>query len=423
MRTHRLPLAALAAAALTPTTLAAPVDPALLDALCQTLRDNYVFPDVAERTADHIAQRAKAGAYDDLDRRDLAAALTRDLRDFTHDLHFGAVALPEGWTPPEQGRPEPAPDPRELAPFGVNKVERLAGNIGYLDLRGFAPAELSHDTIISAVRLLQGSSALVLDLRRNGGGDPAGVQLLCSYLFDPAEPVHLNSLYFRPTDETREFWTQPEFPDLAMPDTPIYVLTSPNTFSGGEECAYNLQTRKRATIVGQTTGGGAHPVDGFPVASTILLRVPVGRAINPVTNTNWEGVGVRPDVQAPADDALNVALRLAYKQLADAGDPRAEWGLYQLAARDGAVTVTPDALAAYAGNYTDREFTVDGGRLMYRRVGNPGWRPLVAVASDVFMIDGVDDFRLEFRRDHAGAITAVDGVYQQGHADHSARAG
>ncbi len=424
MRAQTIPTA-LAIATLATASHAKPDNQQLIAEVCQTVRDNYVFPDVGQRTADHIAERAGAGHYDHLEGRDLAAALTRDLRAFTNDRHFGASALPEGWTPPEEREQAPQEpfDPRQHAPFGVQKVERLAGNVGYLDLRGFHPAEHAREAILSAVRLLQGSSTVILDLRKNGGGDPATVQLLCSYFFDASEPVLLNSLYFRPADSTTEFWTNAEYPDLAMPDTPVYVLTSAYTFSGAEECAYNLQTRKRATIVGETTGGGAHPVDGYPIADTLMLMVPVGRAINPITNTNWEGTGITPDVAVPADRALETATRMALERIAESGDPAAEWGLFQHAAATRSFDPGNAALPEFAGNYTDREIKLEDGRLMYRRVGAPAWRTLVPVAADVFMIEGADDFRMEFERDAQGRITAIRGVYQQGHTDRSGRAG
>lgn len=423
MRAQTIPTA-LAIAVLTTAAHSKPDNSQLIADVCQTIRDNYVFPDTGERTAEHIAARARAGHYDQLEGRDLAAALTRDLREFTKDRHFGATALPEGWAPPVETEQAPDDfDPRDHAPYGVQKVERLAGNIGYLDLRGFYNPEHARDAILSAVRLLQGSSTVILDLRKNGGGDPATVQILCSYFFDPAEPVHLNSLYFRPADSTTEFWTNAEYPDLAMPDTPVYILTSPYTFSGAEECAYNLQTRQRATVVGETTGGGAHPVDAYPIANTLMLMVPVGRAINPITNTNWEGTGITPDIAVPADKALETAVTLALEHIAESGSPGAQWGLYQHAAATRSFDLEDTALPEFAGNYTDREIKLEAGRLMYRRVGSPAWRPLVPVAADVFMIEGADDFRMEFERDTQGRITAIRGVYQQGHTDRSGRAG
>jgi len=423
MRTQALIASALSATALlAPPALAA--DQALITDLCDTIRANYVFPDVAERTADHIQARADAGAYDDLSTRDLAGALTRDLQAYTSDRHFSARQAPQRrMRPPQDSDIEQQPaDPRDSAPHGVHTLERLAANIAYLDLRGFHAEPLAHDSIIAAVQLMQGAPALIFDLRRNGGGDPATVQLLCSYLFDPAEPVHLNSLYFRPADETTEFWTNAEHPELAMPDTPVYVLTSSYTFSGAEEFTYNLQTRDRATVIGETTGGGAHPVSGFPIGDELVVMIPVGRAINPITETNWEGTGVTPDIAVPADQALDMALEHALAKLFAAGDRNAAWGLYQLAARNRSHTVPRDQLAQYAGNYTDREIKLDDDSLMYRRVGAGTWTPLIPVGEDTFMIDGNDDFRMEFERNPDASIAAIRGIYQAGHTDRSARA-
>lgn len=419
--------ASLILAALTFPAAAEP-HPAVAE-LCEAIRDNYVFPDVGQETADHIKARAEAGAYDDLGRDALASALTRDLQAFTKDRHFGVRALPADWTPPpprimEEPEGEPAlPDPRETAPHGVHSVQRLPADIAYLDLRSFDPAPLAHDSILAAVRLMQGAPAVIVDLRHNGGGDPATVQLLCSYFFDPAEPLLLNSLYFRPSDETTEYWTNAEHPELCMPDAPVYVLTSPYTFSGAEEFSYNLQTQGRATIVGETTGGGAHPVNGVIIGDTLRAIIPVGRAINPITNTNWEGTGVTPDIRTPADQALDTALNLALNSLAESGDPDAEWGLLQLAARDRSFDVGPEELAEYAGTYTDREIRTEGDRILYRRIGAAAWRTLIPVADDVFMIDGLDDFRMRFLRGQDRAITAIRGEYAAGHSDESPRSG
>jgi C-terminal processing protease CtpA/Prc len=148
------------------------------------------------------------------------------------------------------------------------------------------------------------------------------VAYLCSYFFD--EPVHLNDLYFRPADATRQFWTAP-VPGKAYVGREIYVLTSKNTGSAAEEFAYNLQNLKRATIVGEVTWGGANPGDMVRLGDHFAAFVPTGRAINPISKTNWEGVGVKPDVAVPADDALRVAqVKLLEKQVAKATDPQAK---------------------------------------------------------------------------------------------------
>jgi len=134
------------------------------------------------------------------------------------------------------------------------------------------------------------------------------VQFLCSYLF--GERTHLNSLYFRDGNRTQEFWTH-DVPGTRMPDVPVFVLTSSTTFSGAEEFCYNLHTRKRATIVGEITRGGANPGNLFPINAQLEIFIPTGRAINPVTGSNWEGTGVTPHVAVAADAALDKALELA----------------------------------------------------------------------------------------------------------------
>jgi C-terminal processing protease CtpA/Prc len=162
--------------------------------------------------------------------------------------------------------------------------------------------------------LLANTDALIIDLRANGGGSPEMVQYLCSYFFE-GEPVHLNDLYFRPENETRQFWTLSWIPGRRYVGKPLYLLTSSRTFSGAEEFAYDMQTQKRATIVGETTGGGANPGGPVDIAAGFEVFVPMGRAINPVTQTNWEGKGVEPEVKCAAAEALVRAHKLALQGL------------------------------------------------------------------------------------------------------------
>jgi retinol-binding protein 3 len=209
--------------------------------------------------------------------------------------------------------PMSGPAGRRGARSGIfGRTERMAGDVAYVEILSFgAPPEEVREATTRIMSAAADAKALIIDLRTNGGGSPFTVALVSSYLFG-ADPVHLNSLYFRPANRTDDFFTDPLVAGRKFgPDKPIYVLTSSRTFSGAEEFAYNLQTLKRATIVGETTGGGANPGRGIPLPYDLTLFVPTGRAINPITKTNWEGVGVRPEVAVPAAEALDVALRLA----------------------------------------------------------------------------------------------------------------
>lgn len=303
-----------------------------LDTLLHALAETYVFPENAARMVVGIRKRAAHNEYDSVaDPEALARRWTEDLQEFSRDKHLRVRYSPEK-LPPE-GTDGPSEEEREgfrrmaAARNGeFVRVERLDGNVGCIRLDAFLPAGIAGETAAAAMTFLADTDALVFDLRHNRGGDPTMIALITSYLFGP-EPVHLNDLYWRPTDSTQQFWTQPHVPGRRFgPEKPVTVLTSARTFSGAEEFCYNLQALKRATVVGETTAGGAHPGGTVHLSDHLCAFIPTGRAINPITGTNWEGTGVEPDVKVPADDALRVAHILALERLegADAIPPLME---------------------------------------------------------------------------------------------------
>lgn len=393
----------------------------LISELANEIRDNYVFPIIGQSTADYLLKRSREGAFDGLDDQELSILVTEELLEFTSDRHFGIRVISSGGQTTASGDAETDAH-RNSTPNGFMRVERLDGNIGYLKLDGFAAIHDARGNTDAAMQLLAGSSALIFDLRENGGGDPETVQLLTSYLFDPNTPVHLNSLYFRPTDETTEFWTHDEIQtENAMPEVPVYVLTSSYTFSAAEEFTYNLQTRDRATVIGENTGGGAHPVNGFMIDDRFMARIPVGRAINPITKTNWEGTGIQPDIESPASEALDRAIIIILESMIEMGDQNARWGLINHLSKKGSITLSEQEMLEYTGQYTDRELKVEDGTLMYRRKGRAAWRTLIGIDTDQFVIDGFEGFMMTFRRNNQGEITSILGSYQQGHFDSSPR--
>jgi hypothetical protein len=292
----------------------------IVDVIATLLEDYYVYPETGIEMGRHIRSRLEAGEYDRVTRpAPFAMRLMNDLRSISHDGHLrvrydpdtAASLLKGGQGDAELHRQRIERD-RRMA-YGFEKVERLAGNIGYLDLRFFADTSYAREAAAAGMGLLYGADAVIIDLRSNGGGSPRMVQFLCSYFFGP-EPIHLNSLYWRPSNRTDEFWTLKDLPGKRMPDVDLFILTSRRTFSGAEEFTYNMKNLKRATIVGETTGGGAHPVNQKAVNEAFVLTVPVGRAINPITKTDWEGVGVAPDVEVPREKALATAHLLALRK-------------------------------------------------------------------------------------------------------------
>ena len=198
--------------------------------------------------------------------------------------------------------------------FGIRRVERLNGNVGYIDLRRMAVPANAGPAIAAAMELMAGTYALIIDMRHNGGGAPEGVVFWCSYLFD-GEPTHLDDIFRADTGETRQFWALPYVPGTRYPDQPVYLLTSERTFSGGEDLCYTLQALGRAQVIGETTGGGAHPTRPFPVSPAVHIGIPFARSINPVTGTNWQGTGVVPDVAVPQAQAYDVAYARALEHV------------------------------------------------------------------------------------------------------------
>jgi hypothetical protein len=289
----------------------------VIDGALENLNAYYVFPDVAKKMEEAVRFRQKKGEYDSVtDGDSFANMLTSNLQDVSHDKHlrvnFSPAKLPEG--PPGAGQDAAAQYRKQMERMncGFDKVERLAGNVGYLKFGMFADPEVCGPTAIAAMNFLANVDAIIFDLRENGGGDPKMISLLATYLF--AKQTHLNDLWERKTDTTQQYWTLPYVPGKRLDDKPVFVLTSKRTFSGAEEFSYDLKNLKRATIIGETTGGGAHPVSGHRIDDHFMIGVPFARAINPTSKTNWEGTGVEPDIKVPAADALTEAQKLAAKK-------------------------------------------------------------------------------------------------------------
>ncbi len=304
-------------------TIDAATREAVIDTLMKELNDSYVFADVAKKMETDIRARIAAKEYDAVtSARDFAQKLTADLQSVSKDKHL-RVRFSYDPLPQRTDRRQPTAEEIEQnrwfnrrINFGFERVERLNGNIGYIDLRGFNDHEAGAETVASAFAFVQNTEAIIFDLRQNGGGSPSMIALISSYLFGD-KPVHLNDLYWRKDNRTDEFWTKPERAKMKFPNKDIYILTSNYTFSGAEEFSFNLKHLKRATIIGETTGGGAHPGGMVRLHDHFSAFVPVGRAINPISKTNWEGTGVEPDIKVPKEQALKLAYMMALKKSLD----------------------------------------------------------------------------------------------------------
>jgi len=291
-----------------------------IDSIVKELKDRYVFPEVAGKMEAHLRQLQKAKAYDTITNGDVfAQRLTEDLRSISRDKHI-SIGYSVQAMPPEQERELLViPDAEKegfnghlkyINNYGIRKLDVLKGNIGYLDIELFCPIEFAGHMYASAMNYLAHTDALIIDLRNCGGSiSPDAIPFFCSYFFEA--PVHLSDLYWRKGNITVQGWTSAYVHGQKYLNKPIYILTSGKTFSGGEGMAYDLQQLKRATIIGQKTGGGANPGGFIRVNPHFRMFIPVGRAINPITKTNWEGIGVQPDTVIHRSLALYKARQMA----------------------------------------------------------------------------------------------------------------
>jgi len=402
---------------------------AIIDSVTAKINTIYVFPDVANKMEAYVRKQLKEKKYDTLtNHMRFCEVLTNDLREVCKDKHVGVryvddraleFAINDSLTDDQL---------KELQRratydnYGFYKLERLNGNVGYLDLRSFENAATAGETAIAAMKFLGNSDALIIDLRHNGGGAPSMIQLITSYFFKNKR--HLNSFYVRQTDSIIQFWTQEYVDGKKMTDIPIYILTSGYTFSAAEEFTYNLKTMERATIVGETTGGGAHPVERHVFDNLhVRISVPFGRAINPITGTNWEGVGITPHIEVPQEGALEVAHVEALKEILKTvidEDRKGGliWTIANMEAMLNPATVDDATMQKYAGVYGPRTIMYENGKLYYQREGRPKFW-MIPMTDDTFVFKEISYFRIRVEMDNAGNPTALVGLYDNGHTDRS----
>jgi len=277
---------------------------AIVAQLSAEVRSRYIFPEAGEKGAAAITAAAASGAYDRVtDLPSLAGRLTDDLRGALHDKHLAVFVARDG-----PGLSIAAIPPDEA---GIIRAGRLAGGIAYLEIVGFANPWAFKPALDRAMAGLKGSRALILEMRGNHGGDPASVSYLVSHFVPAGKRIEISRIVWRKagtTDFTRKaFFSEPT--PVSFAGLPVYVLIGGHTFSGGEELAYDIQTLKLGTLVGETTGGGANPGQNVAIGHNLMASIPTGRAESPVTGSNWEGRGVQPDIAVPDADALAAALR------------------------------------------------------------------------------------------------------------------
>lgn len=285
-----------------------------IKSLANLLEKFYIFPDLAEKIRVDLFEKLSEGEYiEDANGNTFSKVITNQMQKISNDFHLN-LYFTEEILPLKSNDFDMNESTRlrlKIKNYGFEKVERLPGNIGYLLINEFAPPEFAGETAANAMSFVGDTSGLIVDLRKNSGGTSFMVAFIASYLLDNSSPVHINDLFWRSYNTTQSFWSLPYVPGKRFGgDKPICILTSNKTFSAAEEFAYSLQTLNRAHIIGEKTKGGANPGGMHRINDHFQVFIPSGRAINPITKDNWEGVGVIPDIQVASEDAYNIAYKI-----------------------------------------------------------------------------------------------------------------
>ncbi|MGB2696764.1 MAG: S41 family peptidase [Candidatus Zixiibacteriota bacterium] len=399
----------------------------VIDSVTQALNEIYVFPDVAEKMEKHLRKQYKNKEYKDLTSlKEFTDKLTADLQEISKDKHLWVrfasdelLARFESDTLTDEEKKRELEEKRRNN-FCFKEIKLLPGNVGYIDFRCFSEATDAGMTAIAAMNFLAYTDAIIFDLRQNGGGSPSMIQLISSYFFD--EPKHLNSFYIRRSDSTEQFWSHAYVPGPRMSHVDLYVLTSSYTFSGAEEFTYNFKNMERATIIGETTGGGAHPIDIRAFENlNVGMSLPFGRAVNPITGTNWEGTGITPHIEVSQEKALDVAhLEALSKILEKTEDPgrkaQLQWAVDGKKVILNPITIEPGKLQAYVGQYGPRRIWIEDNQIYYQREERPKYK-LIPMGDHWFMLEGLDYFRIQFVADENGEVNELIGHYDTGQTD------
>jgi hypothetical protein len=396
----------------------------VIDSICGRLTDVYIYPEAARKMVSVLSIKYHNGDYDIIsDPSRFASKLAADLADVSQDRHVN-ITFDPAWVQASR-KVMSKKDSLELVNrdfpnaradnFGFRKVAILDGNIGYLNLTKFYDPEMGGETAAAAMGFLSNTDALIIDLRQNDGGRADMVQLIASYLFDP-DPVMIVDIYSRAGDEHRQDWTLPYVPGKRMADKPLYLLIGQATFSAAESFCYFLKNRRRGILVGQATGGGAHPVHHQMLTERFTIFIPFARPIDPITKSDWQGIGVTPNIAVAEKEALVVAHTDALKRVlkSQPENRNASWALAAMNVQVHPVSVSETVLKSYAGSYSGgiRTLTFEKGKMYVQRTGEPRYE-LVPLTSDTFSIPEMPYLQIKMTLEN-GKTIGLERQYNDG---------
>jgi len=391
-------------------------------AIAQIFEEKYVFADEGKKIAELLRRKLNEGEYDKINQGPvLARKLQEDARTVSQDRHIAVYYAPDRintMKDPELQKKEKEDSllKDRITNHGFEEIRILPGNIGYLKLNYFSGTKTAFETAVAAIQFLSNSDAVIIDLRWNPGGESSMVQFISSYFLGD-DPELLDVFHFREGHRVEQMWSLPYVPGQKLEHTELYILTSGLTFSAAEGMAYDLQSLKRAVVVGESSMGGAHPVDTVDVDDKFLVNIPYAYSKNPITEDNFEGKGVKPDVEIISENALLKAHKLALeKRIAKENKETVKAALKWAA--DGipsqTVSLSEEVKKSYAGNYDPYEIHYENGSLYF--LFGPGKLHMSPITEDYFKIENVNFFRVKITQKN-GSVAGIEVIYESGNLE------
>lgn len=412
-----LAFATLAPASVVAQTLDREAQRELVSHLEVALRQNYVFPDRIPAISAELDRRIQS---EPIDGEDFAEILAQGLVKASDDLHFSVAFDPDEVAADRRAKANgdtttrAQRDSEQAANFGFRDARRLDGGLAYVRFDFFADPQYAQETAAGAMRFAEGAKGLIFDLRYNNGGVLEMAQFLMSYLYPAGKDQEFFDYNFNDDGVRveRSQWSLAAVPGQRSADIPVVVLTGSTSFSAAEWMAFSLQRLGRATVIGEQTSGGAHPVTRVPIDDRFMLQVPFGEIRDPVNGQDFEGVGVSPDLAVPASDALLAAQKFLLQGRAAAGDADARWALIPVEFALSGETMSGTELDEAVGTYEGRTLRRTATGLAYH------WRDrfvlaLDPIGKDLFAVQGTDDYRFRLVREN-GVVSAVERVWKSG---------
>jgi hypothetical protein len=400
----------------------------VVQSVSNLLLNNYVFPDTAKLMSAFILAQLHKGNYKTITNPvTFTDVLSQDILSVLKDNHLQIQYNPAFEKQllsanNDNATPQKNQTNYSNSNYGFRVVKILNGNIGYIEMSGFAnPNTKSQEAVKAAMALVANTNTLIFDMRNNGGGSPEMVKYICSYFFQ--NKTHLMDWYNRSANTLTPFYTSPDTTEKRFLNKPIYILIADKTASAAEEFCYDLKNLNRATLVGQTTMGAAHGTYEASASNGFVLYIPYARMVNAITKTDWENTGVVPHISTGADKALEVVEEKIFQNLLttvtdSTSKFELNWQYNLLKAHNNPVTINPETLQQFVGVYGERTFTLQNGELYYQRVGKPLFKltPLTGT-----IMKGNDFFKIEFTKNDKGVYDEIIAYYQDGRIEKAKR--